>query len=222
MVYIHDKKLIFIRIPKNASTSLATFFIRGYAGNRDTYTGVGDSSIKTNNIDPKTVAKYRKGYRFIHLTLQELVDEEIIPKEAIENSKVIGCIREPLDRQLSLYFFKRRNSIDRISPEDFRHMFANGYCNDDNNNEILQSDYLKYNGNDYGEYWLYDDLDTHVNQFVQEYPPRKSTNLPRYKSKLREGLDKEKMIKEYYDDKTRDAVMSYFEKDFELYESLKK
>ena len=217
MVICKKHKFVFIRIPKNASTSLATFFIRSYCDKDDIYTAVGDANIHSRNVSQNLINKYRYKYRFIHLSLQELVDNDVIDEPFLRDKKVIGCIREPLDRQLSLYFFLRRGN--KTSPEDFREMFSRGYCAGDPSNEIPQSEYTTLNGIDYGEHWLYDNLKDHLNDFIKDH--QSVVRLQNYKSSLRNRMDKEKLIDEYYDQKTLDAVKRYYEKDFELYEELK-
>lgn len=220
MVICESNGFIFLRIPKNASTSLATYLIKEYCNKTDTYTGVGDSGITKQNVPDGIISKYRIGYRFIHLTLNELVQNKLITEEKIRNMKVYGVIREPLDRQLSLYFFKKRSRAN-YNPDDFRMLFQNGYCESDQNNRILQSEYCKLGTEDVGHYWLYDKLNEALNQFKQIFPPQNDIGVPTYKSSLRQSYNKQDLIDEYYDQKTKDAVLKYYEKDFELYERLR-
>lgn len=216
MVICEQSNFMFIRIPKNASTSLASFFVKGYCDSNDKYTKIGDAGINNHNI-PKTVLdKYKKGYRFIHLTLNEIINEDLISEESARSKRIIGCIREPFDRQLSLYFFLNRGK-DKATPEHFRECFQSGYHATDENNKILQSDYLKIGDESVGEYWAYEYLSDHINTFIEENQPKSLVSLPKYKSHHRSILDKDKLLDEYYDQKTRDAVMKYYDKDFELY-----
>ena len=220
MVICESQKFLFVRIPKNASTSLATFFVQGYCNSKDKYTGIGDAGIKTQNVDQNIVNQYKLGYRFIHLTLNEIIDNGLISQSQISDMKVFGCIREPFDRQLSLYFFKKRQS-KHTSPHEFQNMFRNGYCEGDNNNKILQSEYLTIRNENVGEYWLYDNLNQHLKTFQSQFNAINQISLPQYKSSMRKTLDKNELIEQYYNQSTRDAVMKYYEKDFELYEKLK-
>ena len=221
MVISDQHKFIFLRVPKNASTSLATFFVKGYCHSpNDIHTGIGDSKISSKNINLSLQEKYRKHHRFIHLTLNEIINNQVITESYARRCKIIGVIRDPLDRQLSLYFFKRRGKGD-TTPNGFRSMFRNGYCEDDNNNHILQSDYLKIGDQSVGEWWLYDDLDKHLAEFKSQYPLPNNIELPTYKSSFRKSVDKAKQLDEYYDDATRDAVLDYYARDVDLYERLK-
>lgn len=221
MIYCSAHNFLFLRIPKNASTSLATFFIKSYCGPDDIYTAVGDSGIKTQNIRPQVIEKYKTGYRFIHLTLQEILDNQILTYEELHQKKIIGVLRDPFDRQLSLYFFLMRNNKSGVSPANFREMFSRGFCAGDPNNTIFQSDYLELNNITAGEYWLYENLDAHLSRFIYDNMPKKVITLPHYKAHLRKNLDRDRLIDEYYDIKTKQAVANYFRRDIELYETLK-
>lgn len=209
---------IFVRIPKNASTSLATFFVKNYADENSKYTLINDSGTPNKGIPQRVLTKYIAGYRFIHLTLNEIVSEGIITEQQARTRKVIGVIRDPLDRQLSLYFFLKKGPG---YVNEFREMFSEG-CGTDRNNKILQSDYLKIGNETVGEYWAYPNIDNHLKQFVAEHPIKLKTQLPNYKSSLRKNQDKQQLIDKYYDQKTIDAVRKYYEPDFELYEELSK
>lgn len=222
MVICHSSRFVYIRIPKNASTSLATFFIRGYCGADDAYTQVNDSGIASRNFPQHVYQKYRDGHRFIHLTLNDLLESKLITEDQARSYKVVGCVREPFDRQLSLYFFRRKIAGNAAaSPEHFRECFVNGYHEKDLNNRIRQCEYLTIGDETVGEYWLYENLNNHLAAFSEDRKPKQNVALPTYKSRQRTSLDKERLIDEYYDQATKDAVLRYYEKDFELYESLK-
>lgn len=219
MVICKEKKFIFLRVPKNASTSLATFFVKGYCGTDDIYTGIGDSSVARHNIPDIVYRKYREGYRIIHLTLNEILQNKLIDESFARKCKLIGVLREPFDRQLSLYFFKKKNK--RTNPEEFRKMFRNGYCEGDLNNKILQSDYLKIGDQSVGEWWIYEKLNEHLSEFQKHYPADNNIELPQYKSSFRKTVDKQALIDEYYDDETKQAVAEYYAADIDLYKRLK-
>lgn len=220
MVICKSQKFIFLRVPKNASTSLATFFVKGYCDKDDIYSGIGDSSVSRQNIPDSIHTKYRKGYRIIHLTLNELIQNQLIDESFARDCRIIGVIRDPFDRQLSLYSFKNRGKGNN-SPEDFRRMFRNGYCDDDLNNRIPQSDYLKIGDESVGEWWLYDDLNEHLKTFQAKYPMTRTIDLPHYKSSFRKNVDKQEQIDYYYNDEVKNAVREYYAEDFKIIERLK-
>jgi len=125
---------------------------------------------------------------------------------------VINIIRDPFERQLSLYFWKQRGNR---SPEDFRKQFKNGYHANDVSNKITQYDYGCVAGEHVAKCWLYDDIERHLQQFCSDRN-LPNTSLNTYKSTV---SDKKDMS--YYDEETYAAVAEYYAKDIELYNRLK-
>jgi len=219
MVICDKRPFIFLRIPKNASTSLAALFVRNFCGPRAKHTQINDAGIGNKNVPGEVLQKYKPGYRWIHLTLNELVENDLVSEQAAQNSTVVGCIREPFERQLSLYFFRKKIAGNRpVSVEEFRRRFSEGYCDNDLNNRFRQSDYCKLSDQDVGNYLLYERLDQDLRDFLTKHEVINNMQLPTYK---RSGNKMPQLVEQYYDQKTRDAVMKYYEKDFELYERLK-
>lgn len=214
MVISDNFNFTFIRIPKNASTSLATFFVKNCCGPNAKFTGIGDARIQSQNINNAIINKYRRQYRFIHLTLQEIVENGVMTDEEARQRETIGVIRHPLDRQLSLYFFKRRKQETSVS--DFRQYMAEGFDKTDGSNHILQSEYLTLNGMTVGQYWPYERLNEYLKFFMARHKIEPKFDLPNFKSNFR----KTALVDEYYDKGTRRAVEDYFQKDIELYEGL--
>lgn len=220
MVSSHNYNSIFLRVPKNASTSLATWFIRNACDKSDIWTGIGDSGIEPNNFPQAVLNKYRVQYRKIHMTLNELVNENVIPFKVAQNRRIIGVVRNPYHRQLSLFFFRAKNTDKSV--EAFRKEYAKGCHSIDLNNQILQSHYF-YLGDDFApnaEPWLYEEINTNLEKFIKETGLTVKHPLATYKSN-RKPKDMESLEKEYYDDATREAVYNYYKKDFDLIENLK-
>jgi hypothetical protein len=216
MVISNKHKFLFCRIPKNASTSLATFFVRNCCDNNDVYTMIGDSGTKATNVPDSTINKYRTEYRMIHLTLQEIIYEKLYTVEQAMSWDNIGVIRDPLERQLSLFFFKHRGSAD---VNKFRQLVERGYHETDGSNHILQCDYLSWEGEQVGTYWPYDQIDQKLEQFVLSKGIQVKESLKTYKSQFKPG-EMKSLIDKYYDKKTKDAVMKYFALDYELYNKI--
>lgn len=218
MVISKNYNFLFTRIPKNASSSLAAYFIQNYCDKSDIYTAVNDSNIKNNNVPSHVLIKHKQFYRFIHLTVQEIIDEGAISKEQAINMQKIAVIRCPLQRQLSLYFFLKRSKPK--SPEEFRELFSEGYHKLDGNSRIKQIDYLKIDGQiaPNTSFWLYDNLTNHLNKFKQEKGISETVALPNHKSKYKPK--DQNLIDIYYDEKTRNAVINYYNEDYLMYESL--
>lgn len=216
MVISDIHPFMFIRIPKNASTSLATFFIQNYCGQKAINTGIGDSRIKSSNVPSAVIEKYKTQYRIIHLTLNEIIQEGLITEDDARNRKVIGILRNPLERQLSLFFFKHRSNKSNATPQKFKQDMQHGFMENDGSNRILQTDYLKIRNENVGEFWKYDNLDEHISQFVDEHHHKPAHPLKSFKSSFKPK--RTNLINEYYDAITRRAVETYFAKDFEALE----
>lgn len=152
----------------------------------------------------------------IHLTLNEIVDNKVISEKEALGRKVIGIIRNPFDRLVSLYFFKMRNNKSNISKEDFRNKVAKGYYEDDGSNKILQTDYTRLGDKQMGNFWLYTNLIEHLQNHTKEFIPENIGEIPKYKTKFRN--DKE--YDDFFDKETRVKVKSYFHEDFVVYEDL--
>jgi hypothetical protein len=217
MVICEKFNFTFLRIPKNASSSLSEFFIQNFCDKDDVFTEVNDCGIPNHNVPIDLIKKYIDKYRFIHLTLQELVDNNMVTLEQAETKRNICVMRNPYERQLSLYFFLKRGQ--NKSPEEFREIMKNGTYSTDPSNVILQTEYSVVNGKDLGEWWLYENLNDHLVEFVKGAGAWRQKQLEQ-----RKGTYKPKdprLLDLYYDSATKDAVQKYYEKDFEKYESLK-
>ena len=212
MVICEQHNFLYLRIPKNASSSLAEYFIRNYCAMSDRWTEVNDCGIRDHKVDINVINKFRHQYRWIHLTLQELRDNGIVTTYDAHNKDVISVLRNPYMRQISLYFFLKRGQNKSV--EEFRELFKNGHHISDVSNAILQTDYAKLDGVDCGTWWLYNKLDRHVDMFEKQHPGVK-INKPLGNHKGTWTPKDQGLFEQYYDEKTRDAVRKYYEKDFE-------
>lgn len=214
MIRSDSHKFIFLRVPKNASSSLAQWLIMNYTDKDDIYTEVNDGGIPHRGVN--FMRKYHKDSHFIHMRLQELFDEGVVHKGHLKDYETIAVIRNPLERQLSLFFFLSRLHGYQPTVEKFRKDFAGGCHMEDTNNQILQTDYTTVNGVDHGTWWVYENIESHVREFEKKHGKAKSIL-----GKLKAGITPLDKINEFYDDKTRRAVYEYYQKDFNLYEALK-
>lgn len=213
MVVSHSNNFIFLRVPKNASSSLAEYFVRNKCNKEtDMWTMVNDCGIRENKVPKDVVRKYAHQYRHIHLTLQELVDNNLITSvEASDMTKIV-VMRNPLHRQLSLFFFLCRNKKTDKSVSEFRKVFAAGKHESDTNNVFTQTEYAKLDGKiaPNVEFWKYEDIGNKI-----------TDKLSTFKSNTRPKKDIDELVAEYYDDATRKAVLDYYAEDMKIYESLK-
>lgn len=221
MVINERYNFVFLRIPKNASTSLAIWFIKN-AGNpsTDKWTAVHDGGINgSHGVDPMVLEKFKGTNRIIwHMTLQELIDNEIISKWHAQRKRIIGVVRDPFERQISLYYFlKRRHKLTGDDASNFRDIFRRGCHPTETNNQILQSDYFKIDGKypKQMDIWPYDQIQTRLESFAKENK-LKMVPLEKKKSGLRPPITN--LADKLYDDRTRDAVRRYYDEDFKILE----
>ena len=98
MYVSHKYKLIFLRTPKTASSSLSEFFIKNIPDPDAIYTPVEDSNIPAT-LSNEIINKYKINFAYYHFTLQDLVDNRIITPMAAIQYKSIAVVRNPIDRQ---------------------------------------------------------------------------------------------------------------------------
>jgi hypothetical protein len=153
------------------------------------------------------------------LTLQELVEEGVVTRESAKSKEVVTVIRDPLERQLSLFFFKHRRNPNDATVEAFRREYQLGYDQNDGSNSILQSEYGKLDGQFVTTPWLYDFIPEHLAHFSARRKSLPDTPLANFKSGIKP--ERETLIQDYYDKATKRAVEQYFAADFELYHQLK-
>jgi hypothetical protein len=209
MVISYTKNFIFLSVPKNASSSLTTYFASLCDPKVDKWTFLPDAGKQQNNVSKYIKLKYPK-FRYLHLTLQEILEEEFITLEQAHQMKKIAVIRNPIHRQLSLYFWICKTESKKISVESFRKEFKNGRHEKNVNDVYTQSDYLKIDNQ----------IAPNVNFIKYEELEKKYPNIPRYKSGIRPNIDINELADLYYDETTKKAVLDYFEEDMRLYSTL--
>lgn len=99
------KKAAFIRIPKNASTSIYTFF--------------GESNLIRDEYLSADNSKYLNIFAPSHCTISEAVT---LLGEVILDSPVLAVVRNPYDRLVSMFFFAKKydlGSLYNVGTESF-------------------------------------------------------------------------------------------------------
>ena len=76
MIRSDSHKFIFLRVPKNASSSLAQWLVMNYTDKDDIYTEVNDGGIPHRGV----ILCVNIMSRLIHMRLQELFDEGVVHK----------------------------------------------------------------------------------------------------------------------------------------------
>ena len=210
MVICNSHNFIFLAVPRCASTSLSAFFVANFC------TASKDEWMPTifngTNVNDEIIKKYRADYEYSHLTLQQAVDSNLITLEQATSMTKIVVLREPLARQLSLYCLFTKNNINHRAPKFFRREFKKGYHFLDYNNKKLQIDFPKLNGviAPNTVFWNFNNLEAEVTAFCQDKSPIKYKLNKLNKSDFHAPND-------YYDETTRQAVLTYYAKDVEAY-----
>ena len=220
MYISHKYKFIFLRTPKTASSSLSEFLIRNVDDPDAIYTEVDDTDIP-GTLDENIVNKYRKDFKHFHFTLEDLVNEKVITPDHIRKYYCFAVLRDPIERQKSFYYFYKKWRPEHknrpVSLQEYKSMAPHGFFKGEPNSKILQSSFLNFNGKQYGEYWLYENLDKHIETFIKEKGIWVRHNLPQHKSSFRNGHDDLR-----FDHESISRLRNVFQEDLNLYSTIKK
>lgn len=218
MYLSHKHKFLFLRTPKTASSSLSDFFIRNIQDDEAIYTEVEDSNLP-GTLDEAIVSKYRP-YAFYHFTLNQLIDEGVLTKEQALEYDIFALLRNPVDRAKSFYYFYRKWKAHGTDPsvEQYRDWTVNGVFKGEPNSGIVQSSLLKLGNKRVGRFWLYENLEKELSNFMFNRRLRIDHPLPRHKTDSRAVKTNE--IE--FEQKDIDEMKITFAEDFKLYEELKK
>lgn len=217
MYLSHKHKFLFLRTPKTASSSLSDFFIRNIQDDEAIYTEVEDSNLP-GTLDEAIVSKYRP-YAFYHFTLNQLIDEGVITKEQVSEYDIFALLRNPVDRAKSFYYFYRKWKAHGTDPslEQYRQWTENGCFRGEPNSGIVQSSLLKLGNKDVGRFWLYEDLEKELSNFMFNRRLRIDHPLPKHKTDSR----KDKSDEIEFEEQDIQAMRLTFKEDFELYNKIK-
>lgn len=217
MYVSHKYKLIFLRTPKTASSSLSEFFIKNIPDPDAIYTPVEDSNIG-GTLSKEIVNKYKVNFAYYHFTLQDLVDNGVVTLAQALEYKSVAVIRNPVDRQKSFYYFYRRWKSVGSQPSlaQYKAWTPQGFFRGEPNSGILQSNILKCNGKIQGDYWLYQNIGNELSYLMRELNLQVTHPLPNHKNDFRTNRDDE--IK--FDEEAMRTLTKTFGADIDLYNEL--
>jgi hypothetical protein len=228
-------KFIFLRVPKTASTSLSEFFIRNIDDPDAIYTEVDDAKIQGTLSEEKLVEirgvhENFHPFKHLHLNLRQIVEYGIVTEQQVRDYYCFAVLRDPIERQKSFYYFFKRWDKDLKSKpyslEEYKYMAPQGWFDADkatgeDNSKLLQSDFLKFDNQTHGEYWLYENLTEHLTDFMSKINVPITHKLNNHKSQYRvDKIDASKQISFDYDSILR--IKDYFQKDLNLYTVIKR
>lgn len=218
MYLSHKYKFLFLRVPKTASSSLSEFFIKNIPDKDAIYTDVVDSGIPgTLDKGMFDFSRHEK-FRYLHLTLTELLDKNIITEEQALSYRCVAVLRDPIDRQKSFYHFYKnwKSKYIDVSIDDYLRLAPNGFFPHEPNSKIPQTDFLSINNTIIGEYWLYENINQSLQTFMSEIGVNIKFPLSSHKSNFRK-----KQTEIDFDEHCIDKLKAHFYNDFELYEKMK-
>ena len=207
MIYIKRLNTCFIRIPKNASSSVVWFLYNNVCTEEDTFSRISKVFGIGKSVNGPDLANS-------HADATYLINNDIVPASA----SFLGVIREPLERQLSLYLFRIRDGnygLQKPSPEHFRSLLINGILPDSPQQMQSQSSFIPSNLK--RTFWLCDRLDYHLQDFCLEH--NIITEKPLQILNKSPGNTK-KLVNVFYNAYTKKQVEHTYYDDFQLYYSL--
>jgi len=217
MYLSHKYKFLVLRTPKTGSSSLSEFLIKNIDDPDAIYTEIDDTGIP-GTLDEAIVNRNRP-FKYFHFSLNDLIREKVITPDIIKNYRCISVLRNPVDRQKSFYYFMKKwwapNTVATL--EEYKSFSPDGYSlRREYNTMLKQTDLLMYEGRLHGEFWLYQNLDEHVMDFMNDIGVAIKHPMPTHKS----GFRKDREAEIQFDDQVMNSLRNHFKLDFEVYEKM--
>lgn len=201
MPNIDDAKITFIRIPKNASTSLYSFF--------------GSNNAIRNEYLPADNDTYLNIFESSHCSISGATD---LLGDGILSNPVLAVVRNPYERLLSMYFFAKKYNLASIYDVDIKSF--DGFVRDffklsgfkNFFHAMSQCEYIYHNDMINITVVRFEQLDDGISKFIEsngltdhfnssEIPKLNSTNHNHYS--------------DYYSAESRDIVQEMWNYDLE-------
>jgi chondroitin 4-sulfotransferase 11 len=198
-----EKLLTFIRIPKNASTSLYVFF--------------GDLNTVRNEYLSGDNPKHLNIFESSHQSISEL---EVNLGSSILKKPVLAVVRNPYDRLVSMYFFAKKHGLGKIYDIDTSEFtnFAKGFydLSKDCNffHAMSQVDFIEHAEKDNFTVIKFEDLKKGISDFINENELSGMFDADKLESL--NGTN-HKHYSEYYNDETIKIVKDMWGCDLEYF-----
>lgn len=198
-----EQLLTFIRIPKNASTSIYTFF--------------GEANTARNELLSGDNPKHLNIFESSHQSISEL---EYNLGEFVVNKPVLAVVRNPYDRLVSMYFFAKKYDLGKIydvDTSDFLN-FAKGFyrMSKDTNffHAMPQVEFIAHNKQDDFTVIRFENLKEELGSFI-----RKNNISDHFDINKLESLNEttHKHYSEYYCPETIQIVKDMWGSDLEYF-----
>jgi hypothetical protein len=185
------------------------------------------------NDNEDVVEGYDGNIHKTHYGSRFIIRNNLAPR----NAKYIGVIREPFERQLSAYLYcvKRyaKNSYytEFFKPglEHFKEIYQTSVRPDgrpgfwefmNKTGSESQSSYINRGLNH--EFWLYENLEDHIEDFKKEYNLSPEAFLKKINiTNEDETITTKSLIDKFYDDELKNIMKKQYADDFKLYNELK-
>lgn len=215
MIYIKRLNFCYIRIPKSASTTVMTFLYNNICDPAEDI--VSRAFEWDNDIYNKLFCLNCPTLPHSHVDVTYVIDNAIVPSSAIFK----GVVRQPYERQLSLYFYRIRGGVyghKKPSIAEFRSKIIDGVLQDHPQQMQTQSSFLKHKNITIGDYWLCDNIQQQLYDFCETHSiPIK---VPLSCINKSPG-NKKQLIDIFYTAELKAQVKNRYYEDFQLYERLK-
>ena len=190
MYLSHKYKLIFLRAPRAAGSSIVEFLVKNLDDPEAIHTTVEDGDTIQGNVPP--VMLLNKRHQRCHLSIEDLIEYSLISKKQAKEYYVFTVLRDPVERQRSFYrFLKQWWSPDtEPSTEEYIDWNPDGYSfRKESRTAIKTMDLIKLNDSIVGKVWLYEYIEGHLKDLMTFLNTKVVHPMPHYKKTNKPDLD---------------------------------
>lgn len=203
MIVSNSGKLVYLRVPRTGSTSLANFLIEhlAFSQERDFHTPVPYNRIPGLNMADASL---------VHATLAEILASGML-EYPLEEYRVFGVIRDPVDRFLSSAWHACRHQGVEAKDNDEAVAFAWPLADPQAPIFRPQSDWLLHGGKPINRIFAYPDLDRLAQEILGSNQIRVT---------FRHRSESRKIRSNALDDAWRQRILALYRDDQQLWERI--